>query len=209
MTNDAMRWPIFPTLLVAAAVATMIALGVWQLRRADEKHALIVQFERAAQLPATAFPAVPPPGDQLLYRRASGFCLEAVAWRTEAGRNRRDQPGWVHIASCRTGGAEGPGMQVEMGWSTQSAAPAGWRGGEISGVIAPDRLHHIRLVSDAAAPGLQPSAIPSPRARPNNHLLYAAQWFFFALAAAVIYVLALRQRQKAKAAKNAIASKSQ
>jgi surfeit locus 1 family protein len=29
---------------------------------------------------------------------------------------------------------------------------------------------------------------------PNNHLLYAIQWFFFALAAAVIYVLALRRR---------------
>jgi cytochrome oxidase assembly protein ShyY1 len=32
-----MRWPLIPTLLVAAAVATMIALGIWQLRRADEK----------------------------------------------------------------------------------------------------------------------------------------------------------------------------
>ncbi len=30
-----MRFPILPTLLVAAAVATMIALGIWQLRRAD------------------------------------------------------------------------------------------------------------------------------------------------------------------------------
>jgi surfeit locus 1 family protein len=28
----------------------------------------------------------------------------------------------------------------------------------------------------------------------NNHLLYAGQWFFFALAAAVIYVLALRRK---------------
>ncbi|MGZ8297195.1 MAG: SURF1 family protein, partial [Allosphingosinicella sp.] len=31
-----MRFPLIPTILVAAAVATMIALGIWQLRRADE-----------------------------------------------------------------------------------------------------------------------------------------------------------------------------
>ena len=27
------RWPLIPTLLVLAAVAVMIALGVWQLQR--------------------------------------------------------------------------------------------------------------------------------------------------------------------------------
>jgi cytochrome oxidase assembly protein ShyY1 len=195
------RWPIIPTLLVAAAVATMIALGIWQLRRADEKRALVVQYDRAAQLPPTAFPVMAPADPSpFYYRRAAGFCLEPVAWRTEAGRNRRDQAGWVHIATCRTGGGEGPGMQVEAGWSTQSAAPSTWRGGEVTGVIAPDRLHRLRLVSARAAPGLQPSAIPSPRALSNNHLLYAGQWFFFALAAAVIYVLALRKRQKESAA---------
>ncbi len=192
-----MRWPILPTLLVAAAVATMIALGIWQLRRADEKRALIAQFARAGQFPPTGFPVqAPPDPDAYHYRRATGFCLEPVAWRAEAGRNRQDQAGWVHVATCRTGGAEGPGMQVEMGWSTQSAAPATWRGGEVTGVIAPDRNHKIRLVSANAAPGLQPSAVPSPRATPDNHMLYAAQWFFFAAAAAVIYVLALRKRHK-------------
>ncbi len=190
-----MRLPLIPTLIVAAAVATMIALGVWQLRRADEKSALILQYERAVQLPPLAFPAVPPADNALLYRRATGFCLEPVAWRAEAGRNRKDEAGWSHIATCRTGGFEGPGMQVDMGWSRQSAAPSTWRGGEVTGVIAPDRQHRIRLVSASAAPGLVPSAPPSPRRMSNNHLFYAGQWFFFALAAAVIYVLALRKKQ--------------
>ena len=31
-----MRFPLVPTILVAAAVATIIALGIWQLRRAGE-----------------------------------------------------------------------------------------------------------------------------------------------------------------------------
>ncbi|MEH6723965.1 MAG: SURF1 family cytochrome oxidase biogenesis protein, partial [Qipengyuania sp.] len=35
-----MRFPIVPTVIVAAAIATMIALGVWQLGRMNEKEAL-------------------------------------------------------------------------------------------------------------------------------------------------------------------------
>ena len=30
------RWPLIPTILVLAAVAAMIALGVWQLQRKSE-----------------------------------------------------------------------------------------------------------------------------------------------------------------------------
>jgi surfeit locus 1 family protein len=193
-----MRFPLWPTLLVAAAVAVMIGLGVWQLARKGEKEAQIAQYKANSALPPVVWPAFP--DERWLYRRATGFCLEVVGWRAAAGRNRRDETGWSHIASCRTG-AEGPGMQVDMGWSSSSAAPAGWRGGEVSGIIAPDRLQKIRLVSEAPAPGLQQSAPPSPELTPNNHLLYAIQWFFFAAAAAVIYVLALRRRQ-AKAGAN-------
>ena len=41
------RLPIVPTLLVAIAVAVMVALGVWQLGRAEEKRALLDRYERA------------------------------------------------------------------------------------------------------------------------------------------------------------------
>ncbi len=198
-----MRFPFVPTLLVGAAIAAMIGLGIWQLGRMDEKEALITRFHQASRLPPVAWPNMPPPDESLLYRRAQGFCLEVVGWRAAAGRNASGDTGWSHIASCRTGGAEGPGMQVDMGSSSSSAPPAGWKGGPVSGVIGPDRDHKIRLVSDRAAPGLQPSAPPSPEATPNNHLLYALQWFFFASAAAVIYVLALRRRQKVAGSKKA------
>jgi cytochrome oxidase assembly protein ShyY1 len=95
---------------------------------------------------------------------------------------------------------EGPGMQVDMGWSPSTTAPQ-WRGGAVSGIIVPDREHRIRLISETAAPGLQPSARPDPKTVPNNHLMYAFQWFFFAAAAAVIYLLALRKRQAGRPAK--------
>ena len=188
-----MRLPFWPTLIVAAAVAVMVGLGIWQLNRAEEKKALIARYQAAAKLPPVAWPSIPR-DDSLLYRRADGFCLKVVDWRAVAGRNLRGETGWSHIASCRTGGMEGPGMQVDMGWSVSGKAPAGWDGGPVSGVIVPDRQHKIRLVSIKAAPGLLPSAAPSPRDMPNNHLLYAIQWFFFAAAAAVIYLLALRRR---------------
>jgi cytochrome oxidase assembly protein ShyY1 len=59
----------------------------------------------------------------------------------------------------------------------------------------------MRLVADGAAPGLEPSALPSPRSIPNNHLFYAVQWFAFAGIALVIYMLALRKRRKEQAPK--------
>ncbi len=190
-----MRLPIVPTIIVAAAVAAMIGLGVWQLQRKGEKEALIAQYRAAATLPPVAFPSVPRKDDNLLYRRATGLCLQPMSWRVVAGRNAPGETGWSHIAAGRPGGLEGPGMQVDMGWSKSSDSPTGWKGGAVSGIIAPDRNHGIRLVSSEPAPGLVATAPPSPEALPNNHLMYAVQWFFFALTSGVIYVLALRKRQ--------------
>jgi surfeit locus 1 family protein len=189
------RFPILPTILVAAAVATMIGLGVWQLGRIEDKEALIRRYAQAEGLAPITWPRVPPTDDSLLYRTATGYCAKVTGWAAVAGQNAAGESGWSHIAGCRTG-AEGTGMQVDMGWSRTADAPMGWSGGEVRGIIAPDKAHRIRLVSTKAAPGLQPSARPNPSATPNNHLLYAVQWFFFAAAATVIYLLALRRRQK-------------
>jgi surfeit locus 1 family protein len=195
------RLPIVPTLVVLAAMALMIALGIWQLGRADEKAELLERYANAAGQPEVAWPTAPTRREELLYRRAAGFCAEVIGWRSIAGRNRAGTPGWSHIAACRTGGLEGPGMQVDMGWSRDHHDPQGWSGGEVAGIVAPDREHRIRLVSAVAAPGLEPSAAPDPSDLPNNHLMYAGQWFFFALVAGIIYLLALRGRVAAKADK--------
>jgi surfeit locus 1 family protein len=187
------RVPPVATLLVLAAVAAMVALGVWQLHRAEWKKGLLGRFEAARGLSPIAFPQVPPPDDRLLYRRADGFCLAVTRVAARAGESRTGQPGWRHIASCRTG-AEGPGMQVDIGWSNGPETPKGWAGGQVTGVIGRDRDHRILLVADRPAPGLAPSAYPDPRQEPNNHLSYAVQWFAFAAMALVIYVVALRRR---------------
>ncbi len=188
------KLPLVPTLIAAAAVAVMIALGIWQLRRAGEKEALLARYQAARNLPPITFPTGPVHSDRLpLFRHATGICLSPVAKRSTAGRNRAGEVGYVHIVDCSTG-VEGPGMSVEVGWSRNPNAAINWRGGPVSGIIAPDRKSRMRLVAATSPPGLEPSAPPSIAEIPNNHRSYAVQWFLFALIAAVIYFLALRKR---------------
>ena len=188
------RLPVIPTIVVAIAAAAMIALGIWQLQRAQWKARLIAQYEKAETLPPIIWPAVPPKDGQLpLFRHATGVCLRTIGKRAVAGENRAGEPGFVQIIDCATG-AEGPGMSVEVGWSKNPNARPDWRGGPVSGIIAPDRQARMRLVAASAPPGLEPSAPPSLASIPNNHRSYAVQWFSFAAIALVIYGLALRKR---------------
>jgi surfeit locus 1 family protein len=188
------RLPVIPTIVVAAAVALMIGLGVWQLQRAKWKDGLLAQYARAQDLPPITWPTVPLHDDQLpLFRHATGVCLRPVARHAIAGENLNGEPGYVQIVDCATG-AEGPGMSVEVGWSKNPNAKINWPGGPVSGVIAPDRHTRMRLVAASAPPGLEPSRPPSLDSIPNNHRSYALQWFSFAAIALIIYGLAVRKR---------------
>jgi surfeit locus 1 family protein len=187
------RLPFWPTLVVGLAVALMIALGVWQVRRAHWKEALLAQYATAAAREPIGFPLVPSNDGSLLFRRASATCLAATEWSARAGSNRAGEPGWRHLALCQRG-AEGPGMLVDFGWSRDYATPTGYRGGRVNGIIDSDRDHILLLVAESPAPGLQPSALPSPENIPNNHRAYAVQWFLFAGVALVVYIVALRRR---------------
>jgi surfeit locus 1 family protein len=197
------RLPILPTLIVVAAVATMIALGIWQLRRAAWKEALLAQYSQAASMPAVDLDplldgraALPP----LSFRRALISCDATDAEADiHAGRNLHDQVGQVYIIPCRPG-AEGLAgrIRVNLGWSER---PDGPRRLSLHGIIA-GRLSvvgeegPIILTAAAATPPLVPSQPPAIDSIPNNHMSYAIQWFFFAAAASVIYVLALRRRNR-------------
>lgn len=181
------RLPLLPTLLVAAGVAVMLGLGVWQLQRKAEKEALLTRYAAAQGLPPIAWPS-PGNSEAALFRRSTVECARILGWRAEGGRNRQGDTGWVHIADC------GAGVRVVTGWSERPEQPR-WAGGVVSGVIGSDR-DGIRLIATDPAPGLQPARSPSLTDVPNNHLFYAAQWFFFAAAAAVIYLLALGKRSR-------------
>lgn len=191
------RLPVIPTIIVLAAVAAMIWLGIWQLQRATWKEGLLARYAQAESLPPIAFPTVPLSNEQLpLFRHATGVCLRTAAQRASAGENRAGEPGFVHIVDCATG-AEGPGMSVEVGWSKDPNAKVNWTGGPVSGIIAPDKRARMRLVAASSPPGLEPSAAPSLSSIPNNHRFYALQWFAFAIIALVIYGIAVRKRLNA------------
>lgn len=208
-----MKLPIVSTTIVALAVALMLGLGIWQLDRRGEKLAQIERYRAAGSLPPIAYPR-PPVGAQHLFRRATAFCLSPVDWQTSAGRTRDGKSGWRTIAVCRGGGLEGPAVLIELGVASDPGFRPAWRGGEVAGTItaAPENRPLIAtlfakaqptplmLVADTPpAPGLQASQRPDPASVPNNHLVYAVQWFLFAGIAVAIYLLALRRRQRGAA----------
>lgn len=194
------RLPVIPTIVVAIAVLVMIGLGFWQLGRAQQKEAMLARLEAATGMPPVAWPTVPQGEDELpLFRQASASCLQPVSKMVIAGRNRLGESGYSHLVDCRTS-AKGPGVRVDIGWSKDPRAGSSWRGGPVSGIIGPDTQKRIRLVSAAGLAGLEPSAPPNMADIPNNHRSYAVQWFLFAAAALVIYLLAVRGRLMEKAA---------
>ena len=185
------RFPLIPTVVVMAAVATMIALGFWQLGRKGEKEALIARYDAAMQADTEVPFPLTGEGEGLLFHRSTVDCLRVLSVQPTSGRSAAGESGWAQRASCEVYRGEAP-VTVDIGWK-RDPQPAQWQGGEVAGIIAPGpRL----IASEAVAPDLQPLAAPSPDELPNNHLAYAGQWFFFALAALVIYVLALKRQQR-------------
>jgi surfeit locus 1 family protein len=196
------RVPVLASLVVVAAVAVLIGLGVWQLQRAKWKEGLLARYEQAEKLPPVIWPTIPLKSGQLpLFRHATGMCLKPVGKRAMGGENLQGDPGYVQIVDCATG-AEGPGMSVEVGWARDPNAKFNWPGGPVSGVIVPDRRTGMRLVAATSPPGLQPSKVPDAKTAsavtPAGHRLYAATWFSLAAIALIIYGFALRKRWKEK-----------
>ena len=203
MTRPARRIPVIPTILVTLAIAAMIGLGLWQLLdRLPKKEAFLAQLAANPARPTMAFPRFP--DETLLFRRASGLCLQPTAIKL-AGAGKS---GFRAIAECRTG-AEGPGMIVQLGTTRDPMTKVNWPGGDVSGYIshAPDGRsligslfdhtpQRLMLVADTPQAGLNPNGKPDLASVPNNHFAYAGQWFFFAAIAAIIYTLALRRRPR-------------
>jgi len=203
------RFPLLPTLVVAAAILVMIGLGVWQLQRRGEKETMLALAAANPAKPPISFPSMPPVPAEMLFRRSSLHCLHVVGWQTEAGRAADGSVGYRYIAQCSTG-AEGPGALVALGVAKQPDLRPNWKGGQVRGWISEEPDHRAllgrlsgdalplrpMLIAERASEGLEPVAPPSVEDVPNNHLAYAVQWFFFAAVAAFIYVLALRRRKR-------------
>ncbi|MGE4430258.1 MAG: SURF1 family protein [Sphingobium sp.] len=206
------RWPIVPTVLVAAVALGMAGLGVWQLQRHDQKRAAIALIRANLDKPAVAYPKLGPVPPEMLFRRSATQCLRVESWSTDAGKAADGSTGFRLIAHCSTG-AEGPGTLIEAGIAARPDLKPRWNGGQVSGWIVeePDHrslLGHLTgpkvtlrpmLIADVALdPALKAAAPPQIASIPNNHLGYALQWFAFAIIALLIYGIALSRRQSAQ-----------
>jgi cytochrome oxidase assembly protein ShyY1 len=196
------RFPLIPTLFVAGAVAVMIALGIWQLQRAQWKGRMLDELAAAQSQAPVDLDSLVAGGSAenapIAFRRAAITCTAHEATpMLRAGRNLQGGTGYSYFLPCRPGASGFAGrVQINAGWSQQPNSSLRIDAQEkVVGTIGTAEAGGPVILTSVTAIGpLQPSAPPSIDDIPNNHLAYAFQWFFFAATATLIYVLALRRR---------------
>jgi len=195
------RLPLLPTLIVALAVPVMIGLGIWQLERAEWKGALLARLEANARAPLIDRPARLE--DALGFRRVRTRCREVEPREPTAARAVSGQAGYRQVIWCRDGRGEpllvsvgvapAPTIRVSVEPGTAFVGPLVPRSDRSPGDP------RFLLVAEAPVPPLRAEAPPTPDTIPNNHLAYAAQWFFFAATLSAIYGVYLRRWFRASA----------
>ena len=205
------RLPIIPTIVVAVAIATMIALGFWQLGRGEERDRLkLAMVERPLQ-PTLDYPFGDAGGERYLFRRLRARCDDVVQIDIAGGKDASGRTGWRQIATCLNRDSR-DSFQVQIGVAERPDTVVQWDGGAVEGLAAqaPDERGFLErlsfrpanrpamIVASEPKAGLQPSRQPDPAEYENTSWAYAGQWFFFALTALVIYGFALRRRWRDK-----------
>lgn len=196
------RAPLLATALVLIAVAVMIALGMWQLRRAEWKETLTARaagnlLEATADLPSTL-----PPG--LDYRRFRVSCERIEYLQPKAGTGRGGTSGWLQPAACvRRPGDDRVTIGLGITERPERALPRGTANSYTGRVLhsGTESANQYILYAEQPPTGLIPVAQPTPEmantTTPEGHRGYAMQWFLFAATAVAIYGLALRRRWQA------------
>jgi surfeit locus 1 family protein len=205
MVRDGRRLPFWPTLIVLVAVPAMVALGFWQLDRRSWKSSLLDQLSARQELPILDLRRTAQWSAALGFRRVRTLCDfggSSTSLVFVAGRNRAGETGYSYLLPCVTPGGER--LSVNVGWAGRPdrrlATPR--QPVEVTGMLVAQSSEHkpgwlpYRLVAESALQPLEPSAPPSLEAIPNNHLSYAFQWFSFAAALGVIYLIYVAQQRR-------------
>lgn len=203
------RIPIVATIVVALAIGTMIMLGLWQLERARWKEALLASYHASSHAaPIDGLPTGEAP-EKLAFRRTHVACKLTTGATMLGGPDAKGRTGFRNIAGCAL--ADGRLIAIDLGWTAIDAHPPLPAIGQMvqgHGLIIPDdvlvrrvlggnpKAEPLLIVLDEPVPGLAPSQPPAIETIPNNHRSYAVQWFLFAGVALIIYVLALRRRNR-------------
>ena len=184
---------LVPLLFGLAGVAVLVSLGLWQLRRLDEKQALLAAIEARVDEPAAALPVAP--------RYPADLYASVVVEGTVDGPARTLFDTWrgfgagvrviVPLSSGPTVVPVDLGVRAwEPGTDPAEAAAAAPQPGAALRVLG-----NLDWPSDARADGAVPIVVArevspatgitpvpvSTEGIPNNHLGYAIQWFGLAL----------------------------
>lgn len=232
------RPSLFAVLLTAVGVAVFVALGVWQLRRAQEKEVLLARFARAAHARVEPFSAVERSAPSGIYPHVQlrGSFAAHRAYLLD-NRMHAEQLG-VEVFVPFTPDNRSRVLLVDLGFlprqGPQAALPdlppVPQNEITLSGLYAPPPapglklggnplanetswpklltwidldaisadLHRrlyprvLLLDADAASPYIRqwtPDTFP-----PARHRAYAFQWFTFAIAAIVIFLVLHRKK---------------
>src|SRR5512146_2119597 len=93
-------FPWVPTLMVALALPVLLGFGVWQLRRAEWKEALLAELARNAEAPLLDIGDGPIPADaQFRLVRVTLACTAGPS-APRAGRNLAGVSGYSHLVRC-------------------------------------------------------------------------------------------------------------
>lgn len=194
------RLPLLPTLIVAIAVPIMIALGVWQLQRADWKEGLLARLEANTRAPLIDRPTyLAADRDRLSFRRVRTICREVRPWEPSAGRSVDGRAGYRQQVWCGEGA--GDPLLVSVGVTANPAQrPMPPAGTAFTGPLVPRDGRPAReptfvLIAETPVAPLAAEAPPTLDSIPNNHRGYAVQWFLFAAVLTGIYFIYLRQRR--------------
>lgn len=195
-----MRVPLLPTFFTLAALPLLIALGMWQLQRAEWKEALLARLAVAAHAPEQDIgtQALTP---DLAFRPVT-IDLQCPPQKPiqRAGEARDGRSGYAQQLMCTA--PQGEAVLLVAGWSAR-VDPL-WQPPQkirLSGTLV-ERSGQAPLWSLVAAPPIAPLEAVTPHSVetiPNNHRGYAFQWFAFAGILAVIYGFYLRGWQKGRA----------
>lgn len=178
--------------MVVLALPILLGFGVWQLKRAQWKEALLAELARNTEAPLLDIGDGPiPESAQFRLVRVTLACTAGPS-APRAGRNLAGRSGYSHLVRCTSGGEP---VMLDAGWSPRPQ-PVRMPGGAglIEGRPVKAGDESWVLVARTATPPLVPSAPPSTDTISNNHVSYAIQWFSFAAILATIYSLWLRRR---------------
>lgn len=183
-----------PTVVLVIALPALLALGKWQINRHHWKTELLTELAETASAPLLDLGNGPiPPNHQFRHVSLTLKCPEQRPG-AQAGRNLQGAPGYAYTLRCH---AREQQIKVLIGWAAHpneeiaiKTLEQPWQAQGIVVETATATPPLALVLTDAISP-LKPVAPPNIDTLPNNHLLYAVQWFSFAGILLVIYLVYL------------------